>query len=110
MDNNELNQEEMRIWHMWKGTFQTICGRVVKEMSDHTGLSEGDFGILDRLVLFGNGCLSQQESADSMDWDKSRSSHHLKCMKKRRLVMREPLYLDRGVQVSITPTGKNNVG
>lgn len=107
MDNNELNQEEMRIWHMWKGTFQTIFGRVVKEMSDYTGLSEGDFGVLDRLVLFGNGSLRQQELADSMDWDKSRLSHHLKRMEKRGLVMRKPLDLDRGVQVSITPTGKS---
>ncbi|MGV2643804.1 MarR family transcriptional regulator, partial [Clostridium perfringens] len=23
MDKNELNKEEMRIWHMWKGSFQS---------------------------------------------------------------------------------------
>lgn len=80
MDKNELNEEEMRIWHMWKGSFQTIFGRIVKDMADHSGLSEGDFGVLDRLVLFGDGSLRQQELADSMDWDKSRLSHHLKRM------------------------------
>lgn len=107
MDKNKLNEEEMRIWHMWKGSFQTIFGRVVKDMSDHTGLSEGDFGVLDRLILFGNGSLRQQELADSMDWDKSRLSHHLKRMEKRGLVMRKPLDKDRGVQVSITSIGKS---
>ena len=48
-----------------------------KEMSEQTGLSEGDYGVLDRLALLGNGNLRQQELADSMDWDKSRLSHHL---------------------------------
>ncbi|KFM94363.1 MarR family winged helix-turn-helix transcriptional regulator [Paenibacillus macerans] len=107
MDKNELNEEEMRIWHMWKGTFQSIFGRVVKEMSEHTGLSEGDYGVLDRLALLGNGSLRQQELADSMNWDKSRLSHHLTRMEKRGLVMRKSLDTNRGVQVIITSTGQS---
>lgn len=107
MDKSELNEEEMRIWHMWKGSFQSIFGRVIKEMSEHTGLSEGDYGVLDRLVLLGDGSLRQQELAVSMDWDKSRLSHFLTRMEKRGLVMRRPLDKDRGVQVSITSAGKS---
>ncbi|MBJ9991759.1 MarR family transcriptional regulator [Paenibacillus favisporus] len=107
MDKNELNEEEMRIWHMWKGSFQTIFGRVVKEMSEHTGLSEGDYGVLDRLDLLGDGSLRQQDLADSMDWDKSRLSHHLTRMENRGLVKRKPLDTDRGVQVIITPAGQS---
>ncbi|OXM84792.1 MarR family winged helix-turn-helix transcriptional regulator [Paenibacillus rigui] len=107
MDKSELNEEEMRIWHMWKGSFQSIFGRVIKEMSEHTGLSEGDYGVLDRLVLLGDGSLRQQELAESMDWDKSRLSHHLTRMEKRRLVTRKPLETDRGVQVIITSVGKS---
>jgi len=107
MDKNELNEEEMRIWHMWKGSFQTIFGRVVKEMSEHTGLSEGDYGVLDRLDLLGDGSLRQQDLADSMDWDKSRLSHHLTRMEKRGLVLRKPLDTDRGVQVIITSAGRS---
>ncbi|MGG3743945.1 MarR family winged helix-turn-helix transcriptional regulator [Paenibacillus chibensis] len=76
-------------------------------MSENTGLSEGDYGILDRLDLFGEGSLRQQELADSMDWDKSRLSHHLTRMEKRGLVRRKPLDTDRGVQVTITPAGKS---
>ncbi|MBO7748729.1 MarR family transcriptional regulator [Paenibacillus sp. MWE-103] len=107
MEKNVLNEEEMRIWHLWKGSFQSIFGRVIKEMSSHTGLSEGDYGVLDRLVLNGDGSLRQQELADSMDWDKSRLSHHLTRMEKRRLVARNPLDTDRGVQVIITSAGKS---
>ncbi len=104
---SELNEDEMQIWNMWKGSFKRVFGRVVKEMSDHTGLSEGDFGVLDRLVQFGNGKLRQQELADSMDWDKSRLSHHLTRMEKRGLVLRKPSDTDRGVQVMITSAGKS---
>lgn len=102
-----MNEEEMRIWHMWKGSFQTIFGRVIKDMSENTGLSEGDFGVLDRLDLLGEGSLRQQDLADSMGWDKSRLSHHLTRMEKRGLVKRRPLDTDRGVQVIITPAGKS---
>ncbi|MEK3917958.1 MarR family winged helix-turn-helix transcriptional regulator [Paenibacillus sp. FSL H7-0331] len=107
MDMNELNEVEMQIWNMWKGSFKRIFGSVVKEMSEYTGLSEGDFGVLDRLVQFGNGKLRQQELAESMDWDKSRLSHHLTRMEKRGLVLRKPLDTDRGVQVIITSAGKS---
>lgn len=106
MDKYELNESEMRIWHTWKGSFQSIFGRVIKELSEHTGLSEGDYGVLDRLVLLGDGNLRQQELADSMDWDKSRLSHHLTRMEKRGLVTRKPLDNDRGVQVIITSAGR----
>lgn len=55
-----MNEEEMRIWHMWKGSFQTIFGRVIKDMSENTGLSEGDFGVLDRLDLLGKAAFASR--------------------------------------------------
>ncbi|MCF6409562.1 MarR family winged helix-turn-helix transcriptional regulator [Pseudalkalibacillus salsuginis] len=109
MDKIELTEEEIRIWNMWKGSFKRIFGRVVKDMSEHTGLSEGDFGVLDRLVQFGDGKLRQQELADSMGWDKSRLSHHLTRMEKRGLVRRKQSDTDRGVQVIITSAGKSGL-
>ncbi|MDG0811253.1 MarR family winged helix-turn-helix transcriptional regulator [Cohnella rhizosphaerae] len=105
MNKRELSQEELQLWYKWKGTFNNIFGRVIKEMSEHTGLSEGDYGVLDRLDLLGDGKLRQQELADSMDWDKSRLSHHLTRMEKRGLVTRKPLDADRGVLVGITDVG-----
>jgi len=107
MNKNELSEEEMQLWYLWKGSFHRIFGRVIKDMSEHTGLSEGDYGILDRLDLLGDGSLRQQELADSMNWDKSRLSHHLTRMEKRGLVTRKPLDTDRGVQVLLTPAGRS---
>lgn len=105
MDKRKLNEDEIQLWYKWKGSFHNIFGRVIKELSDHTGLSEGDYGVLDRLDLLGDGSLRQQELTESMDWDKSRLSHHLTRMEKRKLVVRKPLDTDRGVQVIITPFG-----
>ncbi|WP_342437781.1 MarR family transcriptional regulator [Paenibacillus sp. FSL L8-0436] len=107
MDKSELNEEEIQLWYLWKGSFHSIFGRVIKEMSEHSGLSEGDYGVLDRLNLLGDGSLRQQELAESMDWDKSRLSHHLTRMEKRGLVLRKSLDKDRGVQVIITSAGKS---
>jgi DNA-binding MarR family transcriptional regulator len=107
MYKNELSEEEMRLWFAWKGSFHRIFGRVIKDTFEQTGLSEGDYGVLDRLALIGNGCLRQQDLADSMDWDKSRLSHHLTRMEKRGLVRRQPLDTDRGVQVAITSAGQS---
>ncbi|KLU64460.1 HTH-type transcriptional regulator MhqR [Desulfosporosinus acididurans] len=102
-----LNDEEMQIWHMWKGSFKRIFSRVIKEMTEHTGLSEGDFGVLDRIDHFGNGKLRQQDLVDSMEWTKSRLSHHLTRMEQRGLVLRKPLDTGNGVQVIITSSGKS---
>ncbi|WP_178022163.1 MarR family transcriptional regulator [uncultured Paenibacillus sp.] len=107
MKKNELTEEEMRIWNLWKSSFKRIFGRVIKDLTEETGLSEGDYGVLDRLDLLGEGSLRQQELADSMDWDKSRLSHHLTRMEKRGLVERKPLDTDRGVQVLITSAGRS---
>ena len=105
MNTKIVSEEDMQLWHKWKSTYKMIFGNVVKDMFEQTGLSEGDFGILDRLDLYGEGKLRQQELADLMDWDKSRLSHHLTRMEKRGLVIREPLKTERGVEVTITSTG-----
>jgi len=107
MNKSELNEEEIQLWYAWKGSYHHIFGRVIKEMSERTGLSEGDYGVLDRLDLLGEGNLRQQDLAASMDWDKSRLSHHLTRMEKRGLVSRKSLDKDRGVQVIITSAGKS---
>lgn len=107
MDNRALSEDEMQLWHLWKCTFKKIFGRVVKDMSEVTGLSEGDFGILATLVEVGNGELRQQELERSMEWTKSRLSHHLKRMEQRELIQREGMAKGVGVRVLITPQGES---
>jgi DNA-binding MarR family transcriptional regulator len=107
MDKNETYEEKLKIWFMWKGSYKRIFDRIAKDISEQTGLSESDYGVLDRLDLLGKGSLRQLELTVSMDWDKSRLSHHLTRMEKRGLVMRKSLDTDRGVQVIITSAGQS---
>jgi DNA-binding MarR family transcriptional regulator len=107
MDKKETYEEKLKIWFMWKGSYKRIFDRIAKDISEQTGLSESDYGVLDRLDLLGKGSLRQLELTVSMDWDKSRLSHHLTRMEKRGLVMRKSLDTDRGVQVIITSAGQS---
>ncbi|ROR28075.1 DNA-binding MarR family transcriptional regulator [Mobilisporobacter senegalensis] len=106
MNNSLLTEEEIKIWHMWKKTFKSIYGRIEKDSIENTGLSEGDFIILDRLMCLGGGTLRQHELSEAVEWTKSRLSHHLTRMEKRGLVIRAPFNNKTGVEVSITDVGK----
>lgn len=106
MDNNEPNDKDLELFYTWKGTFRKIFGRIIKDMSENTGLSESDYGVLGMLVEIGKGELPQQELSTLLDWTKSRLSHHLTRMEKRGLVLRESLGIGNGVKVVITHAGK----
>ena len=100
-----LTEQEMKIWHMYKETFKVIFARIVKENYDKTGVSDGDYMVLDLLTRSKTGGLRQQELADGMGWSKSRLSHHLTRMGKRGLVEKQPLEKGNAVKVILTPKG-----
>lgn len=105
MGRMKLTEKEMEIWHMYKETFKIILGRILKDNYDQTGVSDGDFMVLDLLARSETGWLRQQELADKMGWSKSRLSHHLARMEKRELIERRPLDKGNAVQVTTTPKG-----
>lgn len=92
---------------MWKEAFKGTFDRIVKEMYAATGVSDGDYMVLDLLTRAKDGGLRQQELTDAMGWTKSRLSHHLTRMEKRGLVVRRPLEEGSGVRVSLTPGGRS---
>ncbi len=53
-----------------------------------TGLSAADHGILSRLIEAGTPVVRQRDLCESMRWDRTRLSHHLKRMESRGLVQR----------------------
>jgi DNA-binding MarR family transcriptional regulator len=85
-----LTETELRIWHTWKLAGDVVWDRIVRDVLDATGLSGPDFGILSRLADLGYGSLRQGELQQSMHWDKTRLSHHLKRMEDRGLIDRTP--------------------
>jgi DNA-binding MarR family transcriptional regulator len=99
-----LTGREQEVWHAWKRAAEMVRMRVGADITAATGLSDGDFGVLTRLVDLGEGTLRQNELAESMGWHRSRLSHHLTRMEARGMVKRHSV--DAGVQVRITAAGE----
>jgi DNA-binding MarR family transcriptional regulator len=105
MPQPQLDPDDRHLFHLWKHAGEVTMTRITQAISEGTGLSGPDYGVLSRLVDLGHGELRQNDLADSMGWDKSRLSHHLTRMETRRLVARQAVGA-KGVLVTITPTGK----
>jgi DNA-binding MarR family transcriptional regulator len=89
MSNKLLSPQELRVWHAFKIMSDEVMSRVAKDLTEGTGLSGADFGVLSRLAGIGKGEMRQQDLARTMGWDKSRLSHQLTRMQKRKLIERQ---------------------
>jgi DNA-binding MarR family transcriptional regulator len=98
-----LTPQELRIWGAFQDMGEEVRGRVGRDISEATGLSGPEFGVLSRLVGFGKGEMRQQELAKVMKWEKSRLSHQLTRMEDRRLIKRETA--DGAVVIGLTKLG-----
>jgi DNA-binding MarR family transcriptional regulator len=85
---SKLSDAEAELWHAWKRASDSVMSRIGHDLTETTGLSGADYGVLSRLVDLGRGTLRQQDLANSMLWQKSRLSHHLSRMAQRQLVRR----------------------
>ncbi len=103
MSSELLSPHELRVWHAFKFMGEDVMSLVGKDITDATGLSGPDFGVLSRLG-FCHGGMRQQELARSLGWDKSRLSHQLTRMQTRKLVERKETG-ERAVLVSLTKEG-----
>jgi len=83
-----LSPRELRVWHAFKLMGEDVMSRVGRDITEATGLSGPDFGVLSRLADLGKGEMRQQTLAESMGWDKSRLSHQLTRMQERELIER----------------------
>ncbi|RZU39715.1 DNA-binding MarR family transcriptional regulator [Edaphobacter modestus] len=83
-----LSPRELRVWHAFKLMGEDVMSRVGRDLTEATGLSGPDFGVLSRLAGLGKGEMRQQALADCMGWDKSRLSHQLTRMQDKKLIER----------------------
>jgi DNA-binding MarR family transcriptional regulator len=82
--------------------------RVGRDITEATGLSGPEFGVLSRLAGLGNGGMRQQALAECMGWDKSRLSHQLTRMQERNLIARRAAN-KRAVIVELTKEGQKRL-
>ncbi len=88
---------------------EEVLERVGRDISEATGLSGAEFGVLSRLAAFGKGEMRQQELASVMGWEKSRLSHQLSRMQKRKLIDRRAGE-GRATLVVLTKAGREKLG
>jgi len=101
-----LSPQEFRVWHAFRLMHEDVLGRVGRDITQETGLSGPEFGVLSRLAVKGE--IRQQVLASMMAWDKSRLSHQLTRMQERSLIERRRTD-GKTVLVALTKLGREKL-
>ena len=102
-----LTAEEERVWRRWLTLNARLSATLQRELQDDSGLSMPDFEVLAHLTDTPEGRVRVTDLARLMQWERSRVSHHVTRMERRRLVQRVECAEDgRGAFVVITPQGR----
>lgn len=98
--------QELRAWRAFIETSEALKSVVAAQLQAESGLSRGDYGVLLALSEAPGRRLRSSHLADTINWERSRLSHHLRRMEQRGLVIREAVAQDdRGAHVVLTPEG-----
>ena len=101
-----MTSDELAVWRSLLDTTTELRRRLATQLADDSRLSPGDYAVLLALSEADGRRLRSSELAASMDWERSRVSHHLGRMEKRGLIMREDCATDnRGAEVLMTEAG-----
>src|SRR5215472_17524620 len=100
-----LTDRELAIWRSLLDTTAELR-RVLGAQLQESGLSPGDYHVLLALKEAGGRRLRSSELATTIEWERSRLSHHLGRMEQRGLIRRDDCSTDnRGAEVSLTESG-----
>src|SRR5215472_12290317 len=96
---------ELAIWRSLLDTTAELR-RVLGAQLQESGLSPGDYQVLLALKEADSMRLRSSELAATIEWERSRLSHHLGRMEQRGLIRRDDCSTDnRGAEVSLTESG-----
>jgi DNA-binding MarR family transcriptional regulator len=102
-----LTAEEQRVWRRWLTLNAQLSATLQRELQDDAGLSTQDYEVLVHLTDSPEGRMRVTDLARLMQWERSRVSHHVTRMERRRLVQRVECAEDgRGAFVVITLQGR----
>jgi DNA-binding MarR family transcriptional regulator len=93
---------------IWRSLLDTTAElrKVLSAQLQESGLSPGDYQVLLALKEAEGSRLRSSELATTIEWERSRLSHHLGRMEQRGLIRREDCATDnRGAEVSLTESG-----
>ncbi|MFJ8357350.1 MarR family winged helix-turn-helix transcriptional regulator [Streptomyces sp. NPDC093984] len=102
-----LTPEEQHAWRNFVRLHERLGGRLARLLQTESNLSAADFAVLVNLTDVPEGRRRYQDLARTLEWEKSRMSHHIARMAGRGLVVREECLEDgRGAFVAITEAGR----
>jgi DNA-binding MarR family transcriptional regulator len=97
---------ELAVWRALLDTTAELRRILGAQLAQETSLSPADYQVLLALREADGKRLRSSELAASIDWERSRLSHHLARMEKRGLIRRDDCATDsRGAEVSLTDGG-----
>lgn len=100
-----LTSRELAVWRSLLDT-TTELRRLLAAQLQEVDVSPGDYAVLLALSEAEDRSLRSSELADTIDWERSRLSHHLGRMERRGLIVREECKTDnRGAIIAITEEG-----
>jgi DNA-binding MarR family transcriptional regulator len=105
-----LTAEEQHAWRSFIRLHEKLGGRLSRLLQTESNLSAADFAVLVNLTDVPEGRQRYQDLARTLEWEKSRMSHHIARMAGRGLVVREECLEDaRGAYVVITEQGRTAI-
>jgi DNA-binding MarR family transcriptional regulator len=102
-----LTAQEECVWRRWLTLNARLSAMLHRELQDDAGLSMQDYEVLVHLTDSRQGRIRVTDLARLLQWERSRVSHHVTRMERRRLVQRVECAEDgRGAFIVITPQGR----
>src|SRR5713226_9073958 len=97
---------ELAVWRSLVDTTAELRSILGAQLVRESGLSPADYQVLLALREADGRRMRSSELAASIDWERSRLSHHLGRMERRGLIRRDDCATDsRGAEVSLTESG-----
>jgi DNA-binding MarR family transcriptional regulator len=101
-----LTEDQRVLWKAYRDLYQGLSGALQEQLHRDTALSGSEYAVLVTLSHAPDGVLRARELGAELGWDRSRLSHLVRRMEKRRLVTREDCSEDaRGSMVRLTDAG-----
>jgi DNA-binding MarR family transcriptional regulator len=105
-----LDERQRLMWKAYRDLYQELSAVLEDQLLRDSGLSGSEYAVLVELSHAPDGVLRARELGSELGWDRSRLSHLVGRMEKRRLVVREECEEDaRGSMVRLTDAGRATV-
>ena len=105
-----LDERQRLMWKAYRDLYQELSTVLEDQLLRDAGLSGSEYAVLVELSHSPDGLLRARELGSELGWDRSRLSHLVGRMEKRRLVAREECEEDaRGSMVRLTDAGRATV-